>query len=455
MDETILQKVKQVHFIGIGGSGMSALAGILHTEGYQLTGSDNNESDTLARIRELGIPVQMGHRAENVTGAELVVYTAAVHGDNPEIRAAQAAGIPLCSRAELLGLLSLRYPDTFAVSGTHGKTTTTSMLTQTLYMAGKDPTAVIGGKLPYIGGSSRVGKTGLMVCEACEFQDSFLTLHPAVSVILNIDNDHLEYFKTMQNLIAHFGQFAAQTRRTLVYNGDDANTLLAVKDTPLQKVTFGQGEQNDYYPADVRVADHRIAFDVMRQGKKAAHITLHVPGRHNILNALAAFAAASLAGVPDGQIEEALCAFTGANRRFQVLGSTASGAVVADDYAHHPTELAATLRAAKELGYKAVWAVFQPFTFSRTKMLLDDFAEALRLADHVVLAPIMGSREVNTYGIHSEDLGRKVEGSVCLPDFASIAEYVTAHAGEGELVLTMGCGDIYKAAKLMLRPAGN
>lgn len=450
VDTSVLQRVKRVHFIGIGGSGMSALAGILHAEGYQLTGSDNNESDTLARIRSLGIPVQMGHRAENIAGAELVVYTAAVHADNPEIRAAKENGVPLCSRAQLLGLLSLRYPQTLAVSGTHGKTTTTSMLTQILYMAGKDPTAVIGGKLPFIGGSSREGKSDLMVCEACEFQDSFLTLHPAVSVILNIDNDHLEYFKSMQNLIAHFGMFASQTTRALVYNGGDANTRLAVEKIPLAKTTFGLDDGSDYFPADIHVADHRIVFDVMRRGVRAACVTLHIPGRHNILNALAAFAAASLAGVADADIERALCAFTGAQRRFERLGTTPAGAVVADDYAHHPTELAATLRAAGELGYKAVWAVFQPFTFSRTAMLLDEFAAALRLADHVVLAPIMGSREVNTYGIRSEDLAAKLPGSVCLPTFEEIADYIRANAGAGDLVLTMGCGDIYKAAKLML-----
>ncbi len=451
MNENILEHVKRVHFIGIGGSGMSALAGILHREGFSLTGSDNNESDTLAQIRKLGIPVQMGHRPENIGDAEMVVYTAAVHEDNPEIQAARAKNLPLFSRAELLGLLSRHYADTFAVSGTHGKTTTTSMLTQILMMAGKDPTAVIGGKLPFIGGSSRIGATGLMVCEACEFQASFLTLHPAVSVILNIDNDHLEYFKTMENLIDHFSRFAAQTSKALVYNGEDANTLRAVRDSSIHKITFGFDHANDYSADNIGVIDRHLTFDILRGSQKIAHITLKVPGRHNILNALAACAAASFAGVPDAAIEEGLNAFSGAGRRFEVLGKTAGGATVADDYAHHPTELSATLRAAKDLGYAAVWAVFQPFTFSRTAMLLDDFANALRIADNVVLSPIMGSREVNTYGIHSEDLAAKVPGSVCLPDFDAIAAYVSTHAGPHDLVLTLGCGDIYKAAKRMLR----
>lgn len=451
VDENVLKHVKRIHFIGIGGSGMSALAGILHREGFALTGSDNNESDTLAQIRKLGIPVRMGHRPENIGDAEMVVYTAAVHEDNPEIRAARAKNLPLYSRAELLGLLSMHYPDTFAVSGTHGKTTTTSMLTQILLTAGMDPTAVIGGKLPFIGGSSRVGSGKMMVCEACEFQDSFLTLHPAVSIILNIDNDHLEYFKTMENLIAHFARFAGQTGRTLVCNGDDANTLRAVKDSPLHKITFGFGPANTYSAGDIRVSERHLVFDILRDGKKIAHVALKIPGRHNILNALAACAAASYAGAQDSAIEQGLNAFTGAGRRFEVLGKTDTGVTIADDYAHHPTELAATLHAAKELGYAAVWAVFQPFTFSRTAMLLDDFADALQIADKVVLAPIMGSREVNTYNIHSEDLAAKVPGSVCLPDFDAIADYVLANAKPHDLVLTLGCGDIYKAAKRMLR----
>ncbi|ADU28002.1 UDP-N-acetylmuramate--L-alanine ligase [Ethanoligenens harbinense] len=451
MNENILAHVKRVHFIGIGGSGMSALAGILHREGFSLTGSDNNESDTLAQIRKLGIPVQMGHRPENIGNAEMVVYTAAVHEDNPEIQAARAKNLPLFSRAELLGLLSRHYADTFAVSGTHGKTTTTSMLTQILMMAGKDPTAVIGGKLPFIGGSSRIGATDLMVCEACEFQDSFLTLHPAVSVILNIDNDHLEYFKSMENLIEHFARFAAQTGNALIYNGDDANTLRAVRNASIHKITFGLDHANDYSADNIGVVDRHLTFDLLRGEQTMAHITLKVPGRHNILNALAACAAAAYAGVPDAVIEEGLNAFSGAGRRFEVLGRTANGTTVADDYAHHPTELSATLRAAKDLGYAAVWAVFQPFTFSRTAMLLDDFADALRIADKVVLSPIMGSREVNTYGIRSEDLAAKVPGSVCLPDFDAIAAYVSEHAGPHDLVLTLGCGDIYKAAKRMLR----
>ena len=455
----LLNKIKRIHFIGIGGSGMSALAEILHSEGYALTGSDNNESDTLSYIRSLGIPVKMGHAPENIEGAELVVHTAAVHEDNPEIRAARQKGIPVIDRGQMLGLISRRYSQCIAVSGTHGKTTTTCMITQILLGAGMDPTAVIGGKLPAIGGNGRVGGSQRMVCEACEFVDSFLSLHPYIAVILNIDNDHLEYFKTMDNLIAHFGIFAGQTTRTLIINGDDPNVLRAVKDCPLRKITFGFGEGNDYTAANIRsVRPGRMKFDIVRGGKAIAGVTLRIPGRHNILNALAACAASLEAGAGIDNVVKGLDEYAGAGRRFEILGRV-GGVTIADDYAHHPTELKATLLAAKEMGFRRVWAVFQPFTYSRTVMLMDDFASVLPIADRVVLAEIMGSREVNTYNVYAKDLAARIPGSVWFPDFQQIADYVMDHAAEGDLVITLGCGDIYKAAKLMLRcgtvPAGS
>ncbi len=452
MEKDLLDRVHKLHFVGIGGSGMCPIAEILHSEGYELTGSDVNEGDTVDRIRSYGIPVAMGHRAENIGDAEAVVYTAAVHMDNPELQAAAARGIPLVERSEMLGMVSARYPQTIGVAGTHGKTTTTSMITEILLAAQMDPTVVIGGKLKSSGVSGRVGHSDVMVCEACEFADTFLHLHPAIAVILNIDNDHLEYFGTVENTIKHFHQYGVQTSRMIVVNGDDAHSMQAVEGlTGKEIVTFGLGESNEY-TAVHREAEHGAfaAFDLMHRGQKLAHIELQIPGLHNVYNALAAAAVADKLGIAPAQYAASLHQFEGARRRFEILGRPC-GITIADDYAHHPTELAATLTAAKELGFHAVWAVFQPFTFSRTKMLMDDFARVLPIADHVVMTEIMGSRETNTYGVYTADLAAKIPGSVWFPTKDEVADYVAAHAQPGDLVITLGCGDIYKAAKRMLR----
>lgn len=429
---------------------MCALAEIMHNEGYELTGSDNNESDTLSRIKALGIPVLMQHRAGNIGDAQLLVHTAAVHDDNVELVAAREKGIPVIDRAKMLGFIADRYSKSIAISGTHGKTTTTCMVTQILLTAGLDPTAVIGGKFPLIGGNSRIGKSEVMTCEACEFNDSFLHIHPAVSVILNIDNDHLEYFKTVENLIAHFHIFAGQTSRAVIYNGDDENTKKALEGIDIKKISFGFGEDCDYRAVNTSSEPGSHSdFDILRGGSTISGIKLKIPGRHNVMNALAAAAAAEFAGAGADAVKDGLNGYTGAGRRFEILG-TVNGITVADDYAHHPAELAATLTAAKEMDYKRVWAVFQPFTYSRTVMLMDDFARVLKIPDRVVLAEIMGSREKNTYNVYSKDLAARVPGSVVCPDFKSIADYVLANAHSGDLVITLGCGDIYKAAKLML-----
>jgi UDP-N-acetylmuramate--alanine ligase len=447
----ILSKVKKIHFVGIGGSGMCPIAEILHHKGFQLTGSDTNESDTLARIRSYGIPVSMGHKAENVGDAELVVYTAAVKADNPELIAAREKGIPVVERSVMLGMVTRRYPNPVAVSGTHGKTTTTALITQILINAGIDPTAVIGGKLPFIGGNGRVGKSDTIVCEACEYVDTFLQLYPAISVILNVDGDHLDYFGTVDNIIKSFHQFAQQTSKLLVVNGDDANSMKAVSGiTNAEIITFGLKSTDDYYAeniADTKEAKER--FSVMKHGKKLADVTLSIPGKHNIYNALAAFAVADQMGVDAESIAASLHQFTGVHRRFEILGKF-NGITVADDFAHHPTELTATLTAANQMGFRCVWAVFQPHTFSRTSMLLDDFAKALAIPDKVVLSEILAVREVNTYHIYAKDLADKVPGSVWFKTFEEIADYVTANAQEGDLILTLGGGDVYKCANMIV-----
>lgn len=450
--DNLLQSVKRIHFIGIGGSGMCPLAEILHSEGYRLSGSDNNPSDTLDRIKALGIPVEMGQRAENIGDAEMVVYTAALLPDNPELVAAKESGVPTFERAELFGAISRLYKTCIGVCGTHGKTTTTSMLTQMLLEAGLDPSAVIGGKLPKIGANGRVGKSDTFVCEACEFKDTFLHLSPSVAVILNIDEDHMDYFKTMENLIHSFHTFAKMARDAVVYNGDDANTCKALEGvTGKTLVSFGFSETNDWRAENLSVEHGAYdAFDVVHNGATLGRVTLSVPGRHNVLNALAAFAAAELAGAAFAAAKKGLEAFGGAGRRFENLG-TYRGITFVDDYAHHPAELRVTLEAAMQMGYRRVWALFQPFTYSRTYMLMDEFAEVLRIPDRCVVTRIMGSRERNTYGVTAEQLAEKIPGCICVQTFDEAADAILREAEAGDLVLTLGCGDIYKAAKVMIR----
>lgn len=436
--------------IGIGGSGMCPIAEILHNEGFEITGSDVFESDTLERIRSYGIPVHMGHRKENIQGAQLVVYTAAVKQDNPELVAAKERGIPAIERSVMLGMVARRYQNSVAVSGTHGKTSTTAMLTQILINGGKDPTAIIGGKLPFIGGNGRVGSSENMVCEACEYVDTFLQLTPAVSIILNVDADHLDYFKDLDHIIRSFHKFASQTTRALVINGDDANTRKAVEGIDLPILTFGLGEGNDYRAVNISAhAGVKEQFTLQYRGESLTEITLSVPGKHNIYNALAAAATAHYLGVAPTDIAFSLHQFTGVHRRFEILGDL-HGITVADDFAHHPTELRATLTAAMQMGFRQVWAVFQPHTFSRTFLLLNDFAEALSIPDHAVISEILPVRETNTYHIYAKDLADKVPGSVWFKTFEEIADYVTQKAQPGDLILTLGGGNVYQCAHMIV-----
>ena len=451
MDDNILDRVKKLHFVGIGGSGMCPMAEILFHKGYQLTGSDINESDTLDRIRSYGIPVSMGHKAANIGDAQAVVYTAACKADNPELVAARERGIPTLERSVMLGLLARKFARPVAVSGTHGKTTTTAMLTEILIDGGMDPSAIIGGKLPMLGANSRVGHGQTLVVEACEYVDTFLQLHPAVSVILNIDADHLDYFKTVDNIVKSFRQFARQTSQLIVVNGDNARAMESVKDLPNVKiVTFGMSEHNDYYPTEMNEEDTACEdFTLTYRGKKLSRVNLMVPGEHNMLNAIAAAAAAHCLGVDPEKICASLGKFSGVHRRFEVLGKF-EGVTVADDFAHHPTELTAVLTSAVRMGYRQVWAVFQPHTYSRTYNLLNDFAKALSIPHHVVMTEILAVRETNTYNIHTSDLAAKIPGSVWFDSFEKIADYVMKNAQPGDLILTLGGGDIYKCANLIV-----
>lgn len=452
VENTLLDGKKHLHFIGIGGSGMYPIVQILHAAGYEITGSDVNPGDIINYERAMGIKVSIPHAAENVHGADLIVYSAAIMPGNPEMDEADRLGIPKVERSIMLGYVTSLYEKSVCISGTHGKTSTSAMTTQVLLMAGKDPAAVIGGKLPYINGYGRSGKDDTIVVESCEYHNTFLELTPYYAVLLNIDNDHLEFFGDMEHLKAAFYKFCQSANGAVIYNGDDSNSRDALKGIDKPCITFGLLESCDFRAVHVEHSKPGFfQFDVLHKDDAPVHVCLGVPGRHQVYNALACYAACYLLGCSGDEISKGISAFGGAGRRFEILGHI-NDITIADDYAHHPTELEATLKAAKELGFHQVWAVFQPFTYSRTKMLLDDFARVLSIADHVVMTEIMGSRETNdSYQIYTKDLSAKIPGSVWFNTFKEVVDYTISHAQPHDLIITLGCGDIYKAAKLMLK----
>ena len=369
--------------------------------------------------------------------------------DNPELIAAKASGVPCLERSDMLGLLTRRYGKAVCVAGTHGKTTTSAMIAQTLLEGGFDPSAFIGGKVKALGGSGRAGKSDIFVVEACEFVDTFLKLSNDISVILNIDNDHLDYFGTIENSIKSFRKFASNSTGPVIVNGDDANTMKAVEGLDKEIITFGWSSKNDYYAENVRfLGGAKSGYTLMHHGEAICEIRLSIPGKHNILNSMACAAVCLYLGMKPEEMAEHIDKFPGAGRRFEILGEV-NGVTIADDYAHHPTEIAATLKAAKEMDFHEVWAVFQPFTYSRTALLMDDFVTALSVADHVVMSEIMGSREKNTYNVYTKDLAEKIPGSVWFNTFKEMADYTMSHAAPGDLVITLGCGDVYKCAYIM------
>ena len=445
----LLDGIHRLHFIGVGGSGMYPLVQIMHKRGYQITGSDVEQTKVTDSEQAMGIKVFFGHAAENIGNAQMIVYSAAIHEDNPEMQAAHAAGIPCIERSILLGFVSRVYEHSVCISGTHGKTTTTSMFTTMLELAGRDPGAVIGGKLPLIGGYGKAGSGESIVIESCEYSETFLNLAPTLGVVLNIDNDHLEYYGTMENLKQAFRKFALLSR-TVCYNADDANTCDALAGIDRPTITFGITADADYKAVNIQEYKPGFyAFDVLEHGAPFAHLKLGVPGRHNVYNALSLCCGVRELGLVPGDAVRAAANFTGAGRRFQIKGEC-NGAPVVDDYAHHPAELRATLSTARAMGYKRIIAVHQPFTYSRTKALMNDFAEVLSMADQVVLLPIMGSREVDDGSVRSEDLAAKLPGSVVVDGLKSAADWVKAHARPGDLVVCMSCGDLYKACDMMV-----
>ena len=441
---------KRAHLVGIGGVSMSPLAEVLHGEGLIITGSDMKESATVDRLRSLGIPVTIGHLPESVEGKDLVIRTAAVHNDNPEIAAALAAGIPVFERAEAWGSIMRRYENALCISGTHGKTTTTSMCTHIALAARIDPTVMIGGTLPLLGTGHRVGKGKTIILESCEYCNSFLSFFPTVAVILNVEADHLDFFKDLADVERSFRAFAELVPEggTVLANGEDANTMEALAGKE-GVVTFGL-ESGDFHAANLTWDGAYPDFDLVHDGETVCHIRLQVPGLHNVKNAIAAASASCILGIPGEAIARGLGDFRGAGRRFEYKGKL-NGADVYDDYAHHPGELKALLDMAATLGYERVICAFQPHTYTRTKALFHEFAEVLAQPDVTYLAEIFAAREKNEVGITSQDLADAVEGAKAAPSLEVLTQWLAEEARPGDLILTVGAGNIYTVGEALAR----
>lgn len=436
---------KTVHLIGIGGVSMRSLGPVLRGMGVNVTGSDRDASKSTKELEEQGIKIIIGHHEENVIGADCVIRTSAVHDDNPEIISAHRLGIPVFERAQAWGVIMQSYKDAICVSGTHGKTTVTSMITHIMMEAQKDPTVMIGGYLPLIQSCHRVGKGDTIILEACEYCDSFLSFYPSLSVILNIEEDHLDYFKDLADIQKSFRKFAQLATDRVLVNGDDPHCLQAVEG--LAYTTFGFGEENTIHGANLCPDWQHL--DVICGGEFYCHLDLQVMGRHNALNALAAAGAAWMLGVPGEVTAKGLLSFIGAHRRMQFKGKY-NGADLYDDFAHHPDELRALIEVVKTLPYKRFVLVFQPYTYTRTVSFFDDFVKELEKADHLVLAEICAARETDTLGISSRHLQEKIPGSVYRETLPEVTEYLCSIAREGDIILSSGCGDIYKAIDAML-----
>ena len=437
----------RVHLVGIGGVSMRPLGLVLKGMGLCVTGSDMNSSVSTDELISKGIQVSIGHRAENVHGAACVIRTAAAHNDNPEIAEARSLGIPVFERAQAWGVIMQAYRNAICIAGTHGKTTTTSMVTHILMEAQWDPTVMIGGDLPLLRAGHRVGKGDTIVLESCEYCDSFLNFFPTLAVILNVEADHLDYFKDLQDVQKSFRAFAQLASSQVLANGDDLHTTQALHD--LSYVTFGFGEGNRVRAVNIS-SDWR-SFDVACDGVHYCHLDLAVIGRHNALNALAAAGTAWLLGVPGDVAARGLATFHGARRRMEYKG-TYNGALVYDDYAHHPDELAATIVAVRTMPEcKRMVVAFQPHTYTRTKALFDDFVRELNKPDVVVLAEIYAARERNTVGVSSKDLVAHIPNAVYCETLPEVTEHLKKIAQPGDVILTVGAGDIYRAGEAMLR----
>ena len=458
MYEIDFKKPEHVYFCGIGGISMSGLAEILLDEGFAVSGSDSRETDLTRHLASLGAEIFIGQRAENIRdGIDVVVYTAAIHPDNPEFVECVKRGIPMLTRAQLLGQMMRNYKTAVAVAGTHGKTTTTSMIAEILLAADQDPTISVGGMLSTIGGNIRVGGPDYFVMEACEYTNSFLEFFPTLAVILNIEEDHLDFFKDLDDIRSSFKQFAHRLPKDglLVINSDIADYEELLAGLPCPYVTYGSDAAKSRYSArNVSLDEYaRPSFELLVDGESRGMVNLGVTGNYNVENALAAIAASDSMGISMEAVREGLAHFTGAQRRFEKKG-VIGGVTVIDDYAHHPSEIRATLTTAQNYPHKKLWCVFQPHTYSRTKAFLDEFSEALALADAVVLADIYAARETDTLGVSSTQIAEKIQamGKIAyyFPTFDEIENFLLQKCENGDLLITMGAGDIVKVGENLL-----
>ena len=443
---TYLQPGRHVHLVGIGGVSMRPLGLVLQGMGLMVTGSDMSASASTEELIAKGITVYIGHQEANIQGADCVIRTAAAHNDNPEIAAARSAGIPVFERAQAWGVIMREYKNAVCISGTHGKTTTTSMVTHILMEAQWDPTVMIGGYLPLCRAGHRVGNGDTIVLESCEYCDSFLNFFPTLAVILNVEADHLDYFKDLADVEKSFRAFALLSSNGVLANGDDPHVVETLKN--MDYVSFGLQEGNRVRAENI-CSDWRH-FDVVCDGNFYCHIDLQVLGRHNAMNALAAAGAAWMLGVSGDAVTSGLATFTGADRRLQFKGKF-NGADIYDDYAHHPDELAATVEAVRTMNYKRLILAFQPHTYTRTKALFADFVRELKKADLLVLAEIYAARERNTVGISSVDLQKEIPDSVYCETLPEVTDYLRSIACEGDVILTVGAGDIFRAGETLLK----
>ncbi len=451
-------KNQHIHLIGIGGISMSAIAELLINHGYKISGSDMKDSKILDKLRSYGAEIFIGHNTNNVKNPDLVVYTAAIKGDNCERLRAKQLNVPEIDRAEMLGIIMKNYKKAIAVAGSHGKTTTTSLLSLILEYANLDPTIFVGGELDEIGGNIKIGKSEHFITEACEYVESFLKFHPFIGLILNIDEDHLDYFKDIEHIKSAFRKFIDLIPKEgfLIVNEDDLNIKKIIDDVSCNLITYGINNNSMFTATNiVFIKEGYPIFDVKFNNKKIGTFKLNIPGIHNVYNALASIATAHVLGVEPIEIEKHIQKFKGIHRRFDVLGEIKTCKII-DDYAHHPTEIRATLEAAQNYPHNKIWCVFQPHTFTRTQALLNDFAESFHGADHVIITDIYAAREIDTGEINSEMLVNKIKESNCkcniyyMKDFDEISKYIYDNMEAGDMVLTMGAGDVYRIGKMIL-----